>query len=118
LVNRDGNRIVGSSGKAKMFDGRSGELLPDPTAIGRIYISLNSPSTTDPRSVDWPVLMITCRSVVRRSSAASASARWMLGDAGHGAAYAQELLTIKSTTARPGQVYEAILGENIRAWHS
>ena len=29
LPNRDGQRLVGGSGKAKMFDGRSGDPLPD-----------------------------------------------------------------------------------------
>ncbi|HET8763379.1 MAG TPA: DNA-directed RNA polymerase subunit beta, partial [Gemmatimonadales bacterium] len=38
LPNRDGVQLVGASGKAIMFDGRTGEPLPDPIAVGYIYI--------------------------------------------------------------------------------
>src|SRR5262249_35772001 len=38
LPNRDGIRLVDGSGKARLFDGRSGEPFPDPVAVGYIYI--------------------------------------------------------------------------------
>jgi DNA-directed RNA polymerase subunit beta len=38
LPNRDGERMVGSSGKARLFDGRTGEPFKDPIAVGYIYI--------------------------------------------------------------------------------
>ena len=36
--NRDGDRMVDSTGKARLFDGRSGEPFPDPVAVGYMYI--------------------------------------------------------------------------------
>ncbi len=38
LPNRDGDRLVGASGKARLFDGRTGEPFKDPVAVGYIYI--------------------------------------------------------------------------------
>ena len=38
LPNRDGQRLVASSGKARLFDGRTGEPFKDPIAVGYIYI--------------------------------------------------------------------------------
>jgi DNA-directed RNA polymerase subunit beta len=38
LPNRDGERMVGGDGKAVLFDGRSGEKLPDPVAVGYMYL--------------------------------------------------------------------------------
>ncbi|MFD1547694.1 DNA-directed RNA polymerase subunit beta, partial [Nonomuraea guangzhouensis] len=38
VANRDGDRMVQQSGKAKLFDGRSGEPFPYPIAVGYIYI--------------------------------------------------------------------------------
>jgi len=38
LPNRDGERLIGSSGKALLFDGRSGEPFPDPVSVGYMYI--------------------------------------------------------------------------------
>jgi len=38
LPNRDGQQLVGRSGKAKLFDGRTGEPFKDPIAVGYIYI--------------------------------------------------------------------------------
>ncbi|MEN3541400.1 DNA-directed RNA polymerase subunit beta, partial [Microbispora sp. ZYX-F-249] len=38
LVDRDGDRMVMPSGKARLFDGRSGEPFPHPIAVGYIYI--------------------------------------------------------------------------------
>src|SRR5699024_11354058 len=36
--NRDGERLVGTDGKARLFDGRSGEPFPDDVAVGFMYI--------------------------------------------------------------------------------
>ncbi|MEV7809107.1 DNA-directed RNA polymerase subunit beta, partial [Microbispora sp. NPDC088329] len=38
LLNRDGSRMVGENGKARLFDGRSGEPFPHPISVGYIYI--------------------------------------------------------------------------------
>ena len=37
-LNRDGNRMVNSTGKTRLFDGRSGEPYPDPISVGYMYI--------------------------------------------------------------------------------
>ncbi|WP_313717021.1 DNA-directed RNA polymerase subunit beta, partial [Arsenicicoccus bolidensis] len=37
-VTRDGQRLVGESGKSRMFDGRSGEPFPEPVSVGYMYI--------------------------------------------------------------------------------
>ena len=37
-VNRDGQRLVDATGKARLFDGRSGEPFPEPVAVGYMYI--------------------------------------------------------------------------------
>ncbi|MDN5774260.1 MAG: DNA-directed RNA polymerase subunit beta, partial [Brevibacterium aurantiacum] len=36
--NRDGDRLIDSSGKAQLFDGRSGEPFPYPIAVGYMYM--------------------------------------------------------------------------------
>src|SRR6478735_729284 len=38
LPNKDGQHMIGSSGKARLFDGRSGEPFKDPISVGYIYI--------------------------------------------------------------------------------
>ncbi|MBT2235817.1 DNA-directed RNA polymerase subunit beta, partial [Nonomuraea sp. NEAU-A123] len=38
IPNRDGDRLVQRSGKARLFDGRSGEPFPYPIAVGYMYI--------------------------------------------------------------------------------
>ncbi|MSX51458.1 MAG: DNA-directed RNA polymerase subunit beta, partial [Actinobacteria bacterium] len=38
LKNRDGVQLVGTSGKARLFDGRSGEPYPTPISVGYMYI--------------------------------------------------------------------------------
>src|SRR5699024_1111478 len=37
-VTRDGQRLVGTNGKATLFDGRSGEPFPDPVSVGYMYM--------------------------------------------------------------------------------
>src|SRR5699024_11426967 len=36
--NRDGERMVKEDGKARLFDGRSGEPFPDPISVGYMYM--------------------------------------------------------------------------------
>src|SRR5690606_21979963 len=36
--NRDGERMVGGDGKARLFDGRAGEPVPEPVSVGYMYI--------------------------------------------------------------------------------
>ncbi|MBA3265646.1 MAG: DNA-directed RNA polymerase subunit beta, partial [Nocardioidaceae bacterium] len=36
--NRDGERMVGEDGKARLFDGRTGEPFPQPVSVGYTYI--------------------------------------------------------------------------------
>ncbi|MHB8341890.1 MAG: DNA-directed RNA polymerase subunit beta, partial [Mycobacteriales bacterium] len=38
LPTRDGHRLVGGDGKTRLFDGRTGEMFPEPVAVGYIYI--------------------------------------------------------------------------------
>ena len=38
LPNRDGDHMVGQDGKAKLFDGRSGEPFPDEISVGYMYM--------------------------------------------------------------------------------
>jgi len=40
LPNRDGDRLIGTSGKAMLFDGRTGEPFRDPISVGYIYGNL------------------------------------------------------------------------------
>jgi DNA-directed RNA polymerase subunit beta len=120
LPTRDGVQIVNRTGKAKMFDGRSGEPFPYPISIGYMYIlklhhlvddKLHARST-------GPYSMITQQPLGGKAQFGGQRFGemevWALE--AYGAAYAlQELLTIKSddVTGRV-KVYEAIVkGENI-----
>jgi DNA-directed RNA polymerase subunit beta len=120
LVNRDGTRIVGASGKARLFDGRSGEPLRDPIAIGYIYILKLNHLVDDKihaRSTG-PYSMITQQPLGGKAQFGGQRFGemecWAMQ--AYGAAYAlQELLTIKSDDVLGRvKVYEAIVkGENI-----
>ncbi|NJQ05881.1 DNA-directed RNA polymerase subunit beta [Streptomyces lonarensis] len=120
LPNRDGDRMVQPSGKAQLFDGRSGEPFPEPVSVGYMYIlklhhlvddKLHARST-------GPYSMITQQPLGGKAQFGGQRFGemevWALE--AYGAAYAlQELLTIKSddVTGRV-KVYEAIVkGENI-----
>ncbi|MDB1087501.1 DNA-directed RNA polymerase subunit beta [Streptomyces sp. ACA25] len=120
VPNRDGDRLVMPSGKARLFDGRSGEPFPDPVSVGYMYIlklhhlvddKLHARST-------GPYSMITQQPLGGKAQFGGQRFGemevWALE--AYGAAYAlQELLTIKSddVTGRV-KVYEAIVkGENI-----
>ncbi|GAA3871912.1 DNA-directed RNA polymerase subunit beta [Streptomyces sedi] len=120
IPNRDGDRLVLPSGKARLYDGRSGEPFPDPISVGYMYIlklhhlvddKLHARST-------GPYSMITQQPLGGKAQFGGQRFGemevWALE--AYGAAYAlQELLTIKSddVTGRV-KVYEAIVkGENI-----
>jgi DNA-directed RNA polymerase subunit beta len=120
LPNRDGQRLVGGSGKAKMFDGRSGDPLPDEIAAGYIYVLKLNHLVDDKihaRSTG-PYSMITQQPLGGKAQFGGQRFGemecWAMQ--AYGAAYAlQELLTIKSDDVLGRvKVYEAIVkGENI-----
>jgi len=120
-VNRDGNRLVGSSGKARLFDGRSGEPFPAPVSVGYIYILKLHHLIDDKihaRSTG-PYSMITQQPLGGKAQFGGQRFGemevWALE--AYGASYAlQELLTIKSDDILGRvKVYEAIVkGENIQ----
>jgi DNA-directed RNA polymerase subunit beta len=118
--NRDGNRMVQETGKAQLFDGRSGEPFPAPISVGYMYIlklhhlvddKLHARST-------GPYSMITQQPLGGKAQFGGQRFGemevWAME--AYGAAYAlQELLTIKSDDI-PGRVkvYESIVkGENV-----
>jgi DNA-directed RNA polymerase subunit beta len=120
LPNRDGDRVVGKDGKARLFDGRSGEPFPDPVSVGYMYILKLHHLVDDKihaRSTG-PYSMITQQPLGGKAQFGGQRFGemevWAME--AYGAAYAlQELLTIKSDDV-PGRVkvYEAIVkGENI-----
>jgi DNA-directed RNA polymerase subunit beta len=118
--NRDGVQLVGGSGKARLFDGRSGEPLPDAIAVGYIYILKLNHLVDDKihaRSTG-PYSMITQQPLGGKAQFGGQRFGemecWAMQ--AYGAAYAlQELLTIKSDDVLGRvKVYEAIVkGENI-----
>jgi DNA-directed RNA polymerase subunit beta len=120
LPNRDGDRLVGASGKARLFDGRTGEPFKDPVAVGYIYILKLLHLVDDKihaRSTG-PYSMITQQPLGGKAQFGGQRFGemevWALE--AYGAAYAlQELLTIKSDDILGRvKVYEAIVkGENI-----
>ncbi|BDI23927.1 DNA-directed RNA polymerase subunit beta [Herbiconiux sp. L3-i23] len=120
-VNRDGERLIGSSGKAQLFDGRSGEPFPDPVSVGYMYILKLHHLVDDKihaRSTG-PYSMITQQPLGGKAQFGGQRFGemevWALE--AYGAAYAlQELLTIKSDDILGRvKVYEAIVkGENIQ----
>jgi DNA-directed RNA polymerase subunit beta len=120
LPNRDGQRLVGRSGKASLFDGRTGEPFKDPISVGYIYILKLLHLVDDKihaRSTG-PYSMITQQPLGGKAQFGGQRFGemevWALE--AYGAAYAlQELLTIKSDDVLGRvKVYEAIVkGENI-----
>jgi DNA-directed RNA polymerase subunit beta len=120
LPNRDGERLVGRSGKAMLFDGRTGEPFKDPISVGYIYILKLLHLVDDKihaRSTG-PYSMITQQPLGGKAQFGGQRFGemevWALE--AYGAAYAlQELLTIKSDDVLGRvKVYEAIVkGENI-----
>ncbi|MFN8099264.1 MAG: DNA-directed RNA polymerase subunit beta [Dermatophilaceae bacterium] len=120
LPTRDGQRLVASSGKARLFDGRSGEPFPEPVSVGYMYILKLHHLVDDKihaRSTG-PYSMITQQPLGGKAQFGGQRFGemevWALE--AYGAAYAlQELLTIKSDDVNGRvKVYEAIVkGENI-----
>ncbi|WP_372729389.1 DNA-directed RNA polymerase subunit beta [Nocardioides sp.] len=119
-LNRDGVRMIDSTGKASLFDGRSGEPFPAPVSVGYMYILKLHHLVDDKihaRSTG-PYSMITQQPLGGKAQFGGQRFGemevWAME--AYGAAYAlQELLTIKSDDV-PGRVkvYEAIVkGENI-----
>ena len=120
-LTRDGDRLIGSSGKAELFDGRSGEPFPRPISVGYMYILKLHHLVDDKihaRSTG-PYSMITQQPLGGKAQFGGQRFGemevWALE--AYGAAYAlQELLTIKSDDiVGRVKVYEAIVkGENIQ----
>ncbi|CAB4628797.1 MAG: DNA-directed RNA polymerase subunit beta [Actinobacteria bacterium] len=122
LPNRDGQRLVDRTGKAKLFDGRSGEPFPAPVSVGYMYILKLHHLVDDKihaRSTG-PYSMITQQPLGGKAQFGGQRFGemevWALQ--AYGAAHTlQELLTIKSDdiTGRV-RTYEAIVkGDNIQA---
>jgi len=120
LPNRDGKQLIGASGKARLFDGRSGEPYPNPISVGYMYILKLHHLVDDKihaRSTG-PYSMITQQPLGGKAQFGGQRFGemevWALE--AYGAAYTlQELLTIKSDDVLGRvKVYEAIVkGENI-----
>jgi DNA-directed RNA polymerase subunit beta len=120
LPNRDGEQMVGSEGKAQLFDGRTGEPYPYPVAAGYMYIIKLLHLVDDKihaRSTG-PYSMITQQPLGGKAQFGGQRFGemecWAMQ--AYGAAYTlQELLTIKSDDVLGRvKVYEAIVkGENI-----
>ncbi|WP_345752683.1 DNA-directed RNA polymerase subunit beta [Microbacterium rhizophilus] len=120
LPNRDGDRLIDSSGKTQLFDGRSGEPYPYPISVGYMYILKLHHLVDDKihaRSTG-PYSMITQQPLGGKAQFGGQRFGemevWALE--AYGAAYAlQELLTVKSDDILGRvKVYEAIVkGENI-----
>ncbi|MGM1017290.1 MAG: DNA-directed RNA polymerase subunit beta [Actinomycetota bacterium] len=118
---RDGVRLIDSSGKTQLFDGRSGEPYPAPVSVGYMYILKLHHLVDDKihaRSTG-PYSMITQQPLGGKAQFGGQRFGemevWALE--AYGAAYAlQELLTIKSDDILGRvKVYEAIVkGENIQ----
>jgi DNA-directed RNA polymerase subunit beta len=120
LPNRDGDRMVGPDGKARLFDGRTGEPFPGPISVGYMYMLKLHHLVDDKihaRSTG-PYSMITQQPLGGKAQFGGQRFGemevWALE--AYGAAYAlQELLTIKSDDILGRvKVYEAIVkGENV-----
>ncbi|APU12655.1 MULTISPECIES: DNA-directed RNA polymerase subunit beta [Actinoalloteichus] len=120
LPNRDGERMVKADGKARLFDGRSGEPYPYPVAVGYMYILKLLHLVDDKihaRSTG-PYSMITQQPLGGKAQFGGQRFGemecWAMQ--AYGAAYTlQELLTIKSDdVVGRVKVYEAVVkGENI-----
>jgi len=120
LKTRDGVRLVDETGKARLFDGRSGEPFREPVGIGYMYILKLTHMVDDKlhaRSTG-PYSMITQQPLGGKAQFGGQRFGemevWAME--AYGAAWAlQELLTIKSDdVAGRVKVYEAIVkGENI-----
>jgi DNA-directed RNA polymerase subunit beta len=117
---RDGDQLIGATGKANLLDGRSGEPFPEPVSVGYVYILKLLHLVDDKihaRSTG-PYSMITQQPLGGKAQFGGQRFGemecWAMQ--AYGASYAlQELLTIKSDDINGRvKVYEAIVkGENI-----
>jgi len=120
LPNADGVKVMQGTGKAQLFDGRSGEPFPEPVGVGYMYMLKLHHLVDDKihaRSTG-PYSMITQQPLGGKAQFGGQRFGemevWALE--AYGAAWAlQELLTIKSDDVSGRvKVYEAIVkGENI-----
>ncbi|MGI8696498.1 MAG: DNA-directed RNA polymerase subunit beta, partial [Mycobacteriales bacterium] len=120
LPNRDGERMVGTDGKAQLLDGRTGEPYPYPVSVGYIYILKLLHLVDDKihaRSTG-PYSMITQQPLGGKAQFGGQRFGemecWAMQAYG-AASSLQELLTIKSDdVVGRVKVYEAIVkGENV-----
>ena len=117
---QDGTRLIGTDGKATLYNGRTGEVYDNPISVGYVYILKLAHLVDDKihaRSTG-PYSMITQQPLGGKAQFGGQRFGemevWALE--AYGAAYAlQELLTIKSDDVLGRvKVYEAIVkGENI-----
>ncbi len=120
LRTRDGDQLIGRTGKAHLMDGRSGDPFPEPVSVGYVYILKLLHLVDDKihaRSTG-PYSMITQQPLGGKAQFGGQRFGemecWAMQ--AYGAAYAlQELLTIRSDDILGRvKVYEAIVkGENI-----
>jgi len=120
LPTNDGERLINSTGKAQLFDGRTGDPFPAPISVGYMYILKLHHLVDDKihaRSTG-PYSMITQQPLGGKAQFGGQRFGemevWALE--AYGAAYAlQELLTVKSDDILGRvKVYESIVkGENI-----
>lgn len=120
LPNRDGDVMVNADGKARLFDGRTGEPFPDPVSVGYMYMLKLHHLVDDKihaRSTG-PYSMVTQQPLGGKAQFGGQRFGemevWALE--AYGAAHTlQEMLTIKSDdTVGRVKVYEAIVkGDNI-----
>lgn len=120
LPNRDGDKLVNASGKARLFDGRTGEPFPEPVSVGYMYMLKLHHLVDDKihaRSTG-PYSMVTQQPLGGKAQFGGQRFGemevWALE--AYGAAHTlQEMLTIKSDdTVGRVKVYEAIVkGDNV-----
>ncbi|KMY24154.1 DNA-directed RNA polymerase subunit beta [Actinobaculum suis] len=120
LPNRDGDRLVDQYGKARLFDGRTGEPFPEPIAVGYMYMLKLHHLVDDKihaRSTG-PYSMVTQQPLGGKAQFGGQRFGemevWALE--AYGAAHTlQEMLTIKSDdTVGRVKVFEAIVkGDNV-----
>ena len=120
LPNSDGQRLVNADGKARLFDGRTGEPFPEPVSVGYMYMLKLHHLVDDKihaRSTG-PYSMVTQQPLGGKAQFGGQRFGemevWALE--AYGAAHTlQEMLTIKSDdTVGRVKVYEAIVkGDNI-----
>ena len=120
LPNRDGEILVNAEGKARLFDGRSGEPFPEPISVGYMYMLKLHHLVDDKihaRSTG-PYSMVTQQPLGGKAQFGGQRFGemevWALE--AYGASHTlQEMLTIKSDdTVGRVKVYEAIVkGDNV-----